>query len=209
MLKTKSLVQSSFYSCFDSDKTSFDIHKYRKFTIQKVFHARFVLDFGGVNWITRFSEKSRGAVDWSNDEGSGFGRHSFILENGSLLYLPCEDVMVDGLRLEGVGVAPTVPVDEILEYSQGRDPLLEVALNKTEEIVSIGFKPSCHLCITIWKLRITLKPKYVSTTPEMFELREGRVSQILICRATIIIHAAYWNIAIDWKRGFLHPSGWQ
>jgi carboxyl-terminal processing protease len=59
----------------------------------------------------------------------------FILSDGSLLESPCVDVMVDGQRIEGVGVTPTVPVDYILEYSQGGDPALTAAINKAVEIM--------------------------------------------------------------------------
>jgi carboxyl-terminal processing protease len=37
-------------------------------------------------------------------------------------------VLVDGQRLEGVGVTPTVEVPFALEYAQGKDPQLERAV---------------------------------------------------------------------------------
>jgi carboxyl-terminal processing protease len=51
----------------------------------------------------------------------------FPLSDGSLLYLAVADVLVDGQRLEGVGVSPDVEVSDALEYAQGRDPQLERA----------------------------------------------------------------------------------
>ena len=66
------------------------------------------------------------------------GGTTFILSDGSLLEVPCMDVKVDGLRLEGIGVTPTVYVDAALEYSHGRDPQLEAAINMAEEIVEVG-----------------------------------------------------------------------
>jgi carboxyl-terminal processing protease len=51
-----------------------------------------------------------------------------LLSDGSLLYLAVEDIMVDGERLEGVGVKPDVEVPAGLEYAEGRDPQLERAL---------------------------------------------------------------------------------
>jgi len=52
----------------------------------------------------------------------------FPLSDGSLLYLAVADVLVDGQRLEGVGVAPDIEVADALEYARGRDPQLERAL---------------------------------------------------------------------------------
>ena len=66
------------------------------------------------------------------------GGRTFILEDGSLLLIPVVDIKVDGCRLEGIGVSPTVPVDAILEYSQGRDQQFEAAMIKAEEIAGIG-----------------------------------------------------------------------
>jgi carboxyl-terminal processing protease len=69
-------------------------------------------------------------------KGAVVGGAPFILSDGSLLEIPGIDVRVDGQRIEGVGVSPTVPVDYILEYSQGGDPALtaalEAAINKLE-----------------------------------------------------------------------------
>lgn len=53
----------------------------------------------------------------------------FLLSDGSLLFLAVEDVRVDGERLEGVGVAPDVPIPSNLPYAEGRDPQLERALD--------------------------------------------------------------------------------
>jgi carboxyl-terminal processing protease len=50
------------------------------------------------------------------------------LADGSLLYVAVADVLVDGNRLEGVGVEPDVLVDRGLPYSAGRDPQLEAAV---------------------------------------------------------------------------------
>ncbi len=50
------------------------------------------------------------------------------LADGSLLYVAVADVLVDGHRLEGVGVEPDVRVERGLPYSAGRDPQLEAAV---------------------------------------------------------------------------------
>ncbi|MEA2560642.1 MAG: carboxyl-terminal processing protease [Acidobacteriota bacterium] len=51
-----------------------------------------------------------------------------LLSDGSLLFLAVQDIVVDGERLEGVGVKPDVEVPAGLEYAEGRDPQLERAL---------------------------------------------------------------------------------
>lgn len=52
-----------------------------------------------------------------------------LLADDSLLFLAVQDIVVDGERLEGVGVTPDVPVPAGLEYAEGRDPQLERALD--------------------------------------------------------------------------------
>jgi carboxyl-terminal processing protease len=52
----------------------------------------------------------------------------FPLSDGSLLYLAVAEVLVDGQRLEGVGVAPDIEIRDALPYAQGRDPQLDRAL---------------------------------------------------------------------------------
>jgi carboxyl-terminal processing protease len=51
-----------------------------------------------------------------------------LLSDGSLLFLAVQDIVVDGERLEGSGVAPDIPVPSDLPYAGGRDPQLERAL---------------------------------------------------------------------------------
>ena len=53
---------------------------------------------------------------------------AFLLSDGSLLLLAVNDVFVDGQRLEGVGVTPTLEVPFPVEYAQGNDPQLERAI---------------------------------------------------------------------------------
>lgn len=60
--------------------------------------------------------------------GAVVGGRSFILQNGSLMYLAVADVTVDGERLEGVGVEPDVYVESGLRYAAGADPQLEAAV---------------------------------------------------------------------------------
>jgi carboxyl-terminal processing protease len=61
--------------------------------------------------------------------GAVVGGRSFLLQDGSLLYLAVADVTVDGERLEGVGVEPDVHVQGVLQYAGGADPQLEAAID--------------------------------------------------------------------------------
>ena len=60
--------------------------------------------------------------------GAVLAGRPILLSDGSLLYLAVSDVLVDGERLEGVGVAPDVPVAGDLPYAEGRDEQLERGL---------------------------------------------------------------------------------
>jgi carboxyl-terminal processing protease len=60
--------------------------------------------------------------------GAVVGGSSFLLSDRSLLYLAVADSRVDGERLEGVGVAPDVEVEDALPYAAGADPQLEKAM---------------------------------------------------------------------------------
>jgi carboxyl-terminal processing protease len=53
---------------------------------------------------------------------------AFVMGNGDLLLLAVSDVLVDGQRLEGVGVAPTIEVPFDFRYSAGQDPQLDRAV---------------------------------------------------------------------------------
>ncbi len=53
---------------------------------------------------------------------------AFMMHDGSLLLLAVDDVRVDGERLEGVGVAPTIEVPFQVDYSAGTDPQLARAI---------------------------------------------------------------------------------
>ena len=60
--------------------------------------------------------------------GAVLAGRAFLLHDGSLLLLAVLDVLVDGQRLEGTGVTPTIDTPFSLEYAQGRDPQLERAV---------------------------------------------------------------------------------
>jgi carboxyl-terminal processing protease len=69
-----------------------------------------------------------GEVLGERTAGAVLAGRAFILQDDSLLLLAVADVLVDGERLEGAGVAPSIEVKSDLPYSEGRDPQLEEAL---------------------------------------------------------------------------------
>lgn len=60
----------------------------------------------------------------------------FVLPDDSLLTVAARDVIVDGERLEGKGVAPDIEVDNPLPYSAGADPQFEAALKAAKEMLA-------------------------------------------------------------------------
>jgi carboxyl-terminal processing protease len=48
----------------------------------------------------------------------------FMMRDGSMLLLAVEDVRVDNLRLEGVGIIPTIAVAFTVAYAASADPQL-------------------------------------------------------------------------------------
>jgi carboxyl-terminal processing protease len=67
--------------------------------------------------------------------GAVVGGRVFPLSDGSLLYLAVVDALVDGVRLEGVGVAPDVVVADAPLGAGGWDPQLEEALDRADRMV--------------------------------------------------------------------------
>jgi carboxyl-terminal processing protease len=76
-----------------------------------------------------------GSVVGTRTSGAVMGGKPFVLADGSLLFLAVSDVIVDGLRLEGVGVEPDIVVPFDVRYSDGADPQLERALDVAAERV--------------------------------------------------------------------------
>lgn len=75
-----------------------------------------------------FKKYGMGEVIGTRTTGAVLAARAFLLSDGSLLLLAVNDVLVDGQRLEGVGVTPTIEVPFSLEYAQGKDPQLERAI---------------------------------------------------------------------------------
>jgi len=64
----------------------------------------------------------------TRSEGAVLAARAFLMQDDSLLLLAVADVAVDGERLEGVGVTPTLEVPSALPYAGGKDPQLDAAV---------------------------------------------------------------------------------
>ncbi|MDY0884822.1 S41 family peptidase [Dongia soli] len=81
-----------------------------------------------------FKKYRVGDVIGSRTAGALLAARAFLLADDSLLLLAVADVAVDGERLEGRGVTPTIEVPFSLPYAGGEDPQLDKAV----EILSQG-----------------------------------------------------------------------
>ena len=81
-----------------------------------------------------FKQYKMGEVIGARTTGAVLAATAFLLTNGDLLLLAVDDVEVDGQRLEGTGVEPTIPVPFDSRYAGGRDPQLDRAV----ELLSHG-----------------------------------------------------------------------
>lgn len=79
-----------------------------------------------------------GEIIGSRTAGAVLAGRAYLLSDGGLLLLAVADVLVDGQRLEGVGVMPTIPVPFALAYAQGRDPQLDRAVEVLSRRVGAG-----------------------------------------------------------------------
>jgi carboxyl-terminal processing protease len=75
-----------------------------------------------------FREHGIGALVGTRTEGAVLAATAFLIGDQGLLLLAVEDVMVDGQRLEGVGVDPTIKVDFDYRFAAGVDPQLDSAV---------------------------------------------------------------------------------
>lgn len=83
--------------------------------------AKEILAFG-------FQQYKIGTVVGTKTPGAVVAGRPFLMSDGSVLYVAIADVLVDGTRLEGVGVTPDVTVPFSLEYAQGDDPQKQRAI---------------------------------------------------------------------------------
>jgi len=75
-----------------------------------------------------FKEYRLGELIGSRTEGAVLAATAFLVGEEGLLLLAVEDVLVDGKRLEGAGVEPTIEVAFDCRYAAGADPQLERAV---------------------------------------------------------------------------------
>ena len=75
-----------------------------------------------------FKKYGIGPLVGARTEGAVLAATAFLIGDQGLLLLAVEDVLVDGQRLEGVGVAPTVEAPFDLRFAAGADPQLARAV---------------------------------------------------------------------------------
>ncbi|MBW4583414.1 MAG: PDZ domain-containing protein [Tildeniella nuda ZEHNDER 1965/U140] len=76
-----------------------------------------------------------GRIVGSKTAGAVLAGRAYIMQDGSLLYVAVADVLVDGQRIEGKGVAPDIDVPFTVPYAQGRDPQKEGAIAAVLEAI--------------------------------------------------------------------------
>ncbi|UCD76447.1 MAG: hypothetical protein JSV91_05880 [Phycisphaerales bacterium] len=76
-----------------------------------------------------------GPVVGTTTGGAVTGGTAIVLSDGSLLYLAVGDVLIDGKRLEGVGVEPDIFVPFDVRYAAGVDPQRQRAIEVAAEEV--------------------------------------------------------------------------
>ncbi|MEM7659527.1 MAG: S41 family peptidase [Bacteroidota bacterium] len=77
-----------------------------------------------------FKKLGLGPVIGEQSAGAVMAGRLFLLSNGAILYLAVRDVAVDGMRLEGIGVAPDISVERSLETPASGDIQLERAVRE-------------------------------------------------------------------------------
>lgn len=116
-----------------SGKTDFASFRWRKPVVALVNggtrSGKEVLTYG-------FKKYGYGEVIGTQTAGALLAGRGYLLSDGSFLMVAVNDVAVDGERLEGKGVAPTIEVPFDVPYAAGRDPQLDRAL----EVLSEGMR---------------------------------------------------------------------
>jgi len=80
-----------------------------------------------------FKQYHLGEIIGTQTAGAVLAASAFLMDNGDLLLLAVADVTVDGQRLEGVGVRPTIEVPFDPVYAAGGDPQLDYAVQLLSE----------------------------------------------------------------------------
>ncbi len=82
-----------------------------------------------------FRDNRIGPVVGERTAGAVVAGRVFLLSDDSLLYLAVADVAVNGKRLEGVGVEPTIPAPFDPRYAGGADPQRDRALEQLARLL--------------------------------------------------------------------------
>jgi len=88
-----------------------------------------------------FRKYHYGEVIGTRTAGAALEAHGFLLKDG-LLVLPISDVRLDGERLEGHGVSPTIEVPFDIRYADGQDPQLDRAVDALVKTLQAGAEKS-------------------------------------------------------------------
>ncbi|MGE0023892.1 MAG: S41 family peptidase [Hyphomicrobium sp.] len=80
-----------------------------------------------------FKTYGYGEVIGTRTAGALLAGRGFLLSDGSFLMVAVNDVAVDGVRIEGKGVAPTIEVPLDIPYAAGADPQLDKAVEVLSE----------------------------------------------------------------------------
>jgi carboxyl-terminal processing protease len=75
-----------------------------------------------------FKKNGFGQVIGERTAGALLAGTAFLLSDGSLLIMAVEDAAVDGERVEGKGVPPSIEVPFDIRYAAGKDPQLDKAV---------------------------------------------------------------------------------
>ena len=81
----------------------------------------------GVDWNAGFHKYGYGKIVGTRTAGAVLAGKLVKLSDDSLMLFAAANVLVDGERLQGVGVAPDVEVPFDVRYAAGHDPQLERA----------------------------------------------------------------------------------
>jgi carboxyl-terminal processing protease len=85
-----------------------------------------------------FKEYNLGPVVGETTAGALLAGRAFLLGDDSLLIVAVNDVRVNEVRVEGVGVSPTVDVPFDIRYAAGRDPQIDKAVELLSEAQEDG-----------------------------------------------------------------------
>lgn len=83
-----------------------------------------------------FKKHRMGPIVGENTAGAVTAGTLCTLSDGSIMYVASRDVLVDGERLEGIGVQPNITIPWDIRYAEGQDPQLETALKTAAELVN-------------------------------------------------------------------------